>query len=102
MIRTFTLVLFFSAPVMASGVDAPELQPQLYEKTPVPFVNGKPIITPDWSAVLPFGPWNGCDGPCGEKVGVIDDEAPPVPLPWAAWLMLAGLGAMAAVKWRKA
>lgn len=80
-----------------SGLDAPELS----EPPVAPFVNGRPVVRPDWSAVLPYGAWGGCNGPCGETVGVIDDEAPPVPLPGAAWLMLAGLGAVVVAKWKR-
>lgn len=78
-----------------SGIDAPELS----ERPVVPFVNGRPVIVPDWSAVLPYGAWGGC-WDCPTHPGVIDDEAPSVPLPGAVWSAATSIAALAALKWR--
>lgn len=80
---------------LSSGIDAPELS----ERPVVPFVNGRPVIVPDLSAVLPYGAWGGC-WDCPTRPGVIDDEAPAVPVPGAVWAAATAIAALAALKWR--
>ena len=52
----------------AYDVSAAELR--LSEPPVAPFVNGRPVIVPDWSAVLHFGAWGGC-WDCPTQPGVI-------------------------------
>ncbi|MFN3936165.1 MAG: VPLPA-CTERM sorting domain-containing protein [Gemmobacter sp.] len=58
----------------------------------------------DWQDGLgqPFGPWAGMDGAFGfADQLVVRDAVAAIPVPAAGWLMLAGLGGLAAVRRRR-
>lgn len=85
---------------------------QVWQNVIIAFKSGQGQLDPDWAAFrLPVGVTSGRWAISGDQalshvniyaqVGRVPPPPPPVPLPAAGWLMIAGLGGLAALRRRR-